>query len=265
MSTGPSPPAVSQTPPPQAPAGFKPNYDILASLNSSRPTSQSSTPAPGPSTQVRQTATPPQATDPFASLMSASPRPASGAFQPPSQGQSTASSSLLDLTGGTTSPPQAPAPAAEDDDWNFASSLPTSNALPTKNQLQVLNTQLRVDFLVQRVPAYPRQIFVKAVFSNPTNQPIGDLHFQVAVEKVRSPPLFYGLLHATNKNSPIHYNLSPSLVEKLPRSSNRAFRRRWYWTELTRARETPSKFGSRLPTRLVARLGRNRGWCHLWE
>lgn len=183
MSTGPSPPAASPTPPQQAPAAFKPNYDILASLNSSRPPSQSSTPAPGPSPQVRQTATPPQAADPFASLMSASPRPTSGAFQPPVQAQSTGSS-LLDLAGGTTSPPQAPAPAAEDDEWNFASSLPTSNTLPTKNQVQVLNTQLRVDFLVQRVPAYPRQIFIKAIFSNPTKQAIGDLHFQVAVEKV---------------------------------------------------------------------------------
>ncbi|KAJ5408508.1 hypothetical protein N7509_002391 [Penicillium cosmopolitanum] len=183
MSAGPSPQAASPTPPPQAPAGFKPNYDILASLNSSRPASQSSTPAPGPSPQVRQTATPPQAADPFASLMSASPRPTSGAFQPPVQSQSPVSSSLLDLAGGTTSPPQAPAPAAEDDEWDFASSLPTSNVLPTKNQVQVLSTQLRVDFLVQRVPAYPRQIFVKALFSNPNSQPIGDLHFQVAVEK----------------------------------------------------------------------------------
>ncbi|KAJ5224928.1 uncharacterized protein N7469_008431 [Penicillium citrinum] len=187
MSTGPSPPAASPTPPQQAPAAFKPNYDILASLNSSRPTSQSSTPAPGPSPQARQTATPPQATDPFASLMSASPRPGGGGFQPPAQGQSTASSSLLDLAGGTTSS-QAPAPAAapaptDDDEWSFASSLPPSNVLPTKNQVQVLNSQLRVDFLVQRVPAYPRQIFVKAVFSNPNQQAIGDLHFQVAVEK----------------------------------------------------------------------------------
>ncbi|CAI7618218.1 unnamed protein product [Penicillium manginii] len=183
MPTGPSPLAASPTPPPQAPAGFKPNYDILASLNSSRPTSQSSTPAPGPSPQVRQTATPPQAADPFASLMSASPRPTSSAFRPPVQSQSPVSSSLLDLVGGTNSSPQAPAPAAEDDEWAFASSLPPSNALPIKNQVQVLNTQLRVDFLVQRVPAYPRQIFVKALFSNPNSQAIGDLHFQVAVEK----------------------------------------------------------------------------------
>ena len=199
MSTGPSPPAVSPTPAQQAPAAFKPNYDILASLNPSRPSSQSSTPAPGSSPQARQTATPPQATDPFASLMSASPRPGSGAFQPPTQGQSTASSSLLDLTGGNTSvPPPAPAAAApaatEDDEWSFASSLPPSNALPVKNQVQVLNSQLRVDFLVQRVPAYPRQIFVKAVFSNPNQQAIGDLHFQVAVEKVS---ITISLFHST--------------------------------------------------------------------
>jgi hypothetical protein len=34
------------------------------------------------------------------------------------------------------------------------------------------------------VPNQPRQIHVVAVFSNPTSQPIGELHFQVAVEKV---------------------------------------------------------------------------------
>jgi hypothetical protein len=113
------------------------------------------------------------------------------------------------LAGGTTSPPQAPAPAAEDDEWDFASSLPPSNALPTKNQVQVLSTQLRVDFLVQRVPAYPRQIFVKALFSNPNSQPIGDLHFQVAVEKVSHSLLYESFLALTNNNQAYTLHLKP--------------------------------------------------------
>lgn len=185
IAPGPSPPTVSSPPPQQTTGGFKPNYDLLASINSPLPVSQSSTPAPGPSPQARSTATPPQASDPFASLVSASPRPTSGAFQPPPQQPQPASTSLLDLGGGSSAPqqPAGQAVLAEDDEWNFASSLP--NALPSQNQVQVLNSQLRVDFHATRVPSSPRQIHIKAVFSNSTSQPIGALHFQVAVEKVR--------------------------------------------------------------------------------
>ncbi|OOQ84775.1 VHS domain protein [Penicillium brasilianum] len=182
LQTGPSLHAASPQPSQQAPAAFKPNYDILASMNSSRPSSQSSTPAPGISPLPRSTATPPQAADPFAALVSASPRPTSGAFQPPAP-----SSSLLDLAGGVSPPPQQQptghAPAAEDDEWDFASSLPPSNAMPATNKVQVLNSQLRIDFVARRVPSAPRQIHIQAVFSNTTAQPIGELHFQVAVEK----------------------------------------------------------------------------------
>ncbi|KAJ5948615.1 hypothetical protein N7454_001922 [Penicillium verhagenii] len=164
MPSGPTPPlAASQ----QAPAGFKANYDILASMNTSRPASQASTPARTQSPQVRQTATPPQPADPFASLTQAAP----------------ASSSLLDLVGGPSQPQPAGQAAPEDDEWNFASALPQSNALPSNNQVQVLNTPLRVDFHARRVPNSPRQIYLRAVFSNTTSQPIGELHFQVAVEK----------------------------------------------------------------------------------
>lgn len=187
ISSGPSPPAASPQPAQQAAAGFKPNYDILASFNTSRPASQSSTPVPGASPQTRTTATPPQLADPFASLMSASPRPGGSPFPAPPPGPSAAaSSSLLDLMGDTAPPQQAAgkAPAAQDDDWNFASSLPQSNALPMMNKLQVLNSQLRVDFAARRVQTAPRQIYIQATFSNTTSQPISDLHFQVAVEKV---------------------------------------------------------------------------------
>ncbi|KAJ5083633.1 hypothetical protein N7456_013060 [Penicillium angulare] len=183
MSSGPTPPPQQA----QAQAAPKTSYDILSAINSSRPVSQSSTPAPGHSPQVRSTATPPQPADPFASLVSASPRPTSGAFQAPAaQGQAApASSSLLDLMGGPSLPaqPAGQAAANEDDEWNFASSLPQSNALPATNQVQVLSSPLRVEFQVRRVPNAPRQIYIRAVFSNVTSQPVGELHFQVAVEK----------------------------------------------------------------------------------
>ncbi|OQD66422.1 hypothetical protein PENPOL_c004G09218 [Penicillium polonicum] len=181
-STPPVPPQSQQ----QAPTAFKPNYDILASMNSSRPVSQSPTPVMGVSPQVQSTATPPPAADPFASLVSASPRATSSPFQPPAQSQpAPASSSLLDLVGGTGPSPQPARQAApvEDDEWDFASALPASDALPSTNKIQVLNSQLRVDFAARRVPNQPRQIHVVAIFSNTTSQRIGDLHFQVAVEK----------------------------------------------------------------------------------
>lgn len=189
MPSGPSPPVAA----PQQAQGFKANYDILSSMNTSRPASQASTPVRTQSPQVRQTATPPAA-DPFASLVSASPRPASAAFQSHVQKQpAPASSSLLDLMGGA-SPPSQPAgqAAPEDDEWNFASSLPQSNTLPSTNQVQVLNNQLRVEFHARRVPNAPRQIYLRANFSNTTSQPIGELHFQVAVEKVSKSPSYLG-------------------------------------------------------------------------
>lgn len=183
--SGSSTPAASNPPQQQAPAGFKPNYDILAGMSNSRPVSQSSTPAPGASPQTRSTATPPQAADPFASLMSASPRPGAGPSQAPAQAPSApASSSLLDLAGGTSTPQAASKPVADEDEWNFASSLPQSNALPMKNQVQVLDSPLRIIFAASRVQSAPRQIHIQAVFSNMSSQPISELHFQVAVEKV---------------------------------------------------------------------------------
>ncbi|CAI7580963.1 unnamed protein product [Penicillium glandicola] len=185
MSASSTPPAPSQ-PQQQAPGAFKPNYDILASMNSSRPVSQSPTPVMGVSHQPQSAATPPPpAADPFASIISPSPRATSSPFQPPAQDQpAPASSSLLDLVGGTASPqPARQAAPVEDDEWDFASSLPASNALPSSNKIQVLNSQLRVDFAARRVPNQPRQIHVLAIFSNTTSQRIGDLHFQVAVEK----------------------------------------------------------------------------------
>ncbi|KAJ5625644.1 hypothetical protein N7510_001953 [Penicillium lagena] len=170
--------------PQQAPTAFKPNYDILAGMGSSRPTSQSSTPAPRASPQPPSQATPPPAADPFASLISASPRPGASPFPAPAAAAPAASgsSALLDLVGDQQSAKQ-PAAAAEDDEWNFASSLPPSSALPASNKVQVLNSQLRVDFAVRRLPGQPRQIQIAAVFSNTTSQAISELHFQVAVEK----------------------------------------------------------------------------------
>ncbi|KAG2418422.1 hypothetical protein HFD88_001523 [Aspergillus terreus] len=199
ISLGPSNPIISSPPPfqpqaaqpasqPPASAAFKPNYDILSSLNSSRPASQSPSPVPGTSRAPNAplaTATPPPA-DPFASLVSASPRhgspfPSGAATPTPPQPATTGSSSLLDLMG--TQPSGGPAAKGDDDEWNFASSLPESSTLPTTNRVQVLDSLLRIEFVARRHPQQARQIHVAALFSNGTNQVLNELHFQVAVEK----------------------------------------------------------------------------------
>ncbi|RMJ26644.1 VHS domain protein [Aspergillus sp. HF37] len=180
-----NPAAASSTPPLQqgpGPSAPKPNYDIL-SLNSSQPIPPTSTPSPALSQQP--TATPPPA-DPFASLVSGSSRKASPlpAGQPPAPAP--ASSSLLDLAGSNAPAGRATATtskAAEDDEWNFTSSLPQSSALPTTNRLQVLNSSLRIEFVARRNASAGQQIQVVALFTNTTSQPLNELHFQVAVEK----------------------------------------------------------------------------------
>jgi ADP-ribosylation factor-binding protein GGA len=183
-----NPAAASSTPPLQqgpGPSAPKPNYDIL-SLNSSQPIPPTSTPSPAISQQP--TATPPPA-DPFASLVSGSSRKASplAAGQPPAPAP--ASSSLLDLAGSNPPPGKSTATtskAAEDDEWDFTSSLPQSSALPTTNRVQVLDSSLRIEFVARRnASGGQQQIQVVALFTNTTNQPLNELHFQVAVEKVR--------------------------------------------------------------------------------
>ncbi|PLN81285.1 VHS-domain-containing protein [Aspergillus taichungensis] len=173
---GPSTASSVQEP---SPGGSRPNYDILSSLNSSpAPTpSQSSTPVARAQQQQQQTTPTPPPVDPFASLVSASPRNAS-----PFQGGKTAApsgSSLLDLAPA----PQPASKAPEEDEWDFTSSLPESNALPSTNRVTVLASALRIEFVARRSPQQPRQIQVVALFSNAINEPMRELHFQVAVEK----------------------------------------------------------------------------------
>ncbi|KAL4781905.1 VHS domain-containing protein [Aspergillus varians] len=181
ISLGHTSPPVPQIP--QTSSAFQPNFDILGSLNSPQPPSKSSTPVPAfsqPSNVIAATATPPPpAADPFASLVSASPRyqsplPSGSSASP----QAPASSSLLDLAGAAPKPK-----AADEDEWDFTSSLPESSSLPSTNRVQVLNSTLKVEFVARRHPQQQRQIHIVAIFSNATSQAMSDLHFQVAVEK----------------------------------------------------------------------------------
>lgn len=224
-----SPTPTSSTPPvqpQQSPAAFKPNYDVLVSLNNSGPVSRSPGPAMGTPPQAQLTATPPPV-DPFASLVSASPRASSSPFRPPQSQPAPASSSLLDLVGGPAPQAQAQAPAADDDEWNFASSLPASSALPSRNTITVLDSQISVNIGAWRDDFQPKRINAIANFSNKTPQAITDLHFQVAVEKVRfshvlsaHKSLFILLDRLADlSSSPIPSSFNLNLVEKLHRTS----------------------------------------------
>lgn len=167
-----------------ASSGFQRNYDVFSSLSGSQPTSQPSTPAPVVSQATKPTS-PPPAVDPFASLISSSSRSAS----PMVSNQKSSSSALVDLMGSgpvpssTTGESTTTTPPA-DDEWSFTSSLPTESALPATNRVRVLDSSLAVDFEARRKPGEPRAIQIMALFSNKTSQPLSELHFQVAVERV---------------------------------------------------------------------------------
>lgn len=194
IPSSPSPAAPGFKPAQQVSAASRSNFDALSSLSPPNRPSQSTTPVPSTMQQQPSSATPPPSSDPFAALVSASPRGPSP-FKPntpQAQRQVAASSTLLDLAGSGSSQPSSGTaicrvaqPTGDDDEWNFASSLPDGNALPSTNQVQVLNTSLRVDFTARRVANSPRQIHIVASFSNATTQPLSELHFQVAIEKVR--------------------------------------------------------------------------------
>lgn len=155
-----TPSAFSQTqqhvPQTHAQTSPKPNYDAFASLSSALPSSKPATPVPA---AVQQPARPSSQilTDPFAALVSASSRPST----PSKQAQPATKQA-------------APAPA--EDDWTFES------ALPEPQMIAVLASPLGIEFEAQRIQGQD-VIRITAHFSNTTNERMGGLHFQVAVEK----------------------------------------------------------------------------------
>lgn len=163
----------------------KSNYDAFASLSTSRPTSQSTTPVPS-LVQQKQAAPPPHS-DPFAALVSPSPRTSSPLQNQQRAPQPTAqSSSLLDL-GEKPSPPNPHSQptnngAPADDDWTFTSSLP-EQTFPNENHVDIHKSFIKIAFHAARSPGQP-SIHIVANFSNEVTRTISGLHFQVAVEKV---------------------------------------------------------------------------------
>ena len=180
-----SPVPTNMPPPTSTPQPSKPNYDPFSTFSSSRPASKPATPAPPMQQQKQAASHAPTAVDPFAALVSPSPRAGSPAHQRGSSNPTAASSSLLDLMDNSSAPSVSAEPdKAREDDWNFTSSLPEAESTqPTSHDLQVLSSYIRIDFQATR-QAQDQTIHIVAHFSNNTNQSISGLHFQVAVEKV---------------------------------------------------------------------------------
>lgn len=99
---------------------------------------------------------------------------------------------------------QPAAPAAEDDEWNFSSALPEAASQPKEHRGTITDGSVRAEFLANRATASSPAIEMLFSFSNNTAQPISELHFQLAVTKVR-PSSFSSLFPFSLLFPPIPY------------------------------------------------------------
>lgn len=147
-----------------------PGFPGFSAFNSGPSTSKNNTPQPN--YQQSAFAPPAPAADPFAALTS-----------PKIPSSSTIPAPAL---------PMAAQPAQQsndDDEWNFASALPTETpALPREHRALVSNNSLKIDLLANRTTGTSNSINLLFAFSNNTAQPISEVHFQLAVTKVYSLP-----------------------------------------------------------------------------
>ncbi|KAI4120657.1 MAG: hypothetical protein LQ338_006858, partial [Usnochroma carphineum] len=211
----PAPTSQIQQPPPQS----KPNYDPFASLTSSHPASRSNTPGPSfpqPSAM---------SSDPFAALAS----------KPPQQPSPAPSPSMFNFaspkptTSATPQPNQQSngASTSADDDWNFASALPSDNSsLPTSNEITVSETTVTILFKASRLDKAGSSISISASYSNNTASLITEYTFQVAVTRGYT-------LHLTPQSGrtlqPHQQNgiTQPIEINGVPRGSGNNVKMRW--------------------------------------
>lgn len=135
------------------------SFSQFASFTSPLP-SQSGTPQPSLQQQPKPPPANQASADPFAALASAS--------TPTSFQQATAAS------------------ANDDDEWNFSSALPPAASNKPKEHKGTINQSLlRTDYLAGRATGASNSIHITFAFSNNSAQPVTELHFQLAVTKVR--------------------------------------------------------------------------------
>lgn len=139
-----------------------PTFSQFASFTSP-PASKSATPQPGMA-QQSQYQPPPQpaaSSDPFAAL--------GASFSSPSH---------------SPAPPPKPTVSNDDDEWNFASSLPPeAPSKPKEHRDTVSNTSIKIEYIAVRSTGGVSMKLAFA-FTNNTALPVSELHFQLAVTKV---------------------------------------------------------------------------------
>lgn len=159
-------------------------FSSFNAFNSAPSTSKNNTPQP-PNYQQSAFAAPAKAADPFAALSS----PSFGTGFPNTSKPATPAPAPA-VAPAPAAPPASAAPvsqANDDDEWNFASALPTETpALPREHRAVINNTSLKIDMLANRTTGSSNSINLLFAFSNNTAQPISELHFQLAVTKVSS-------------------------------------------------------------------------------
>lgn len=147
-------PVSAPTPPPFSP---------FSAFTSAPSASQGNTPQPPQYQQSAFSAPPKPAADPFAALASPSfnSKPA-------------------------TPIPTQPAASNDDDEWSFSSALPSeAPVLPREHKAVISNTSLKIDMLANRTTASANNLSLLFAFTNNIAQPVSELHFQLAVTKVR--------------------------------------------------------------------------------
>lgn len=92
---------------------------------------------------------------------------------------------MFDFANPKPATPTPAAPAADDDEWAFASALP--DVQPAINVFGISDTSLNIMVNAAREPANPSLITLSVSFSNKTDQPISELTFMAAVSKVCVP------------------------------------------------------------------------------
>lgn len=164
----------------------RPYNNAFSSFTGSQLSSKPASPSPVQQ-QGKTITTSPASSDPFASLVAPGSR-SSSPFNRPAPTKSAPTSSLLDLADKPTqSEVGSQNRLANDEEWNFASSLPEST-LPASNRVEVHSSSIKIEFVAMR-PAGQQSIRIMAQFSNNTASPLRGLHFQVAVEKACFSPL----------------------------------------------------------------------------
>jgi hypothetical protein len=102
------------------------------------------------------------------------------------------------LSGATSPRPPEPNVSAtnDDDEWSFSSALPPEAPppLPKEHRATVNNSMVKVDMFACRSSAAPNALVVLFSFSNNSAQQVTELHYQLAVTKVRVTQLPSALL-----------------------------------------------------------------------